>query len=197
MLAIAKSSPVRVLSTLILIFACALCLQPLCGCAGKSGDEGVIDHAIKYANARTALDMTAACVVGTIPDAQFETSLVSFEDAPSGVKEIKVEPVIVSDTMASWSEGEWAANRDDLYFNFAAHFTVICKQAHEFGDLPDDYTVTCPDYMVVCDSQRKNGFIVSSTGVYQRTDDPANSIGEAIVQSTNTELPSLKSEVES
>ena len=171
----------KALSLMISIVLCALCLLPLCSCASKPGDEGAVDHAIKYANARTLLDMATSSVVGTTPDARFESSLMSLEDAPDGTKEIVLEPAVISDRMASWSEDEWAQNRDDLFFNCAAHFRVICKQAHEFGDMPESYTVTCPDYMVVYDSQKKTGFIVASTGVYQKTDDPENPIGEAIV----------------
>ena len=51
------------------------------------------------------------------------------------------------------------------------------------NDLPEGYEVTCPDYMVVYNSQKSAGFIVSSTGVYLKTDDPENPIGEAVVVS--------------
>ena len=179
----AKSGSSRVLSKLALTALCVLCLVALCSCAGKPGEEGVVEHAIRYAQARSLLDMSASCVVGRTPDAEVEISLLGLEEKPDGVKEIKVEPAVVSDTMASWSEDEWAANRDDLFFNLAAHFTVICKQAHTYGDLPEGYEVTCPDYMVVYDSQKSVGFIVSSTGVYLKTDDPENPIGEAVVVS--------------
>ena len=83
--------------------------------------------------------------------------------------------------MASWTEDEWAKNRDDLFFNLVAHFNVICKQANEYGYIPEGYTVTCPDYAVVYDSRKNTGFIVASTGVYQKTDDPENPIGEAVI----------------
>ncbi|HAM15393.1 MAG TPA: hypothetical protein DCP91_05955 [Eggerthellaceae bacterium] len=178
---IARQSSTHVFAKTMLVVLCVLCLQFLCGCAGKSGDEGVIDQAIEYANTRTVLDMAKLSVVNKLPDVQVEVSLLEFKDLPSGEKEIKLEPAVVSDTMASWDAGEWAANRDDLFFNLSAHFNVICKQAHEFGDVPEDYLVTCPDYMVVYDSQRNSGFIVSATGVYRKTDDPENPIGETIV----------------
>ena len=171
----------RVLARLILIAFCALCLQLLCSCESKSGDEGVIDHAIKYANSRVMLDMSSSCVVRSTPDAQVEFSLLSFEETPDGVKVIEVVPAVVSDTMASWTADEWAQNRDDLFFNLVAHFSVICKQANEFGDISEEYLVTSPEYMVVYDSQKNTGYIVSSTGVYRMTDDPENPIGEAVV----------------
>ncbi|MBQ9003228.1 MAG: hypothetical protein IJ087_15370 [Eggerthellaceae bacterium] len=116
-----------------------------------------------------------------MPDAKVEISVMNLKDASDGAREIEVEPAVISDTIASWSADEWAVNRDDLYFNFAAHFTVICKQAHELGDLPENYSLTCPDYMVVYDSKRSSGFIVTSTGVYQKTNDPDNPKGDAIV----------------
>ena len=178
---ITKSGFVRILGKLSLIVVCAFCLQLLCSCSSKSGEEGLVDHVIKYASARTMLDAAESSVVWTIPDAKVEVSLLSVEESPSGVREIELEPTVVSNTMASWSADEWAANRDDLYFNFAAHFKVICKQAHKYGDIPQEYAVICPDYMVVYDSQRNTGFVVSSTGVYHKTDDPENPIGEAIV----------------
>ena len=178
---ITKSSSMRVLAKLSAVALCVLCMQALCGCASKSGDEGVVDHAIKYANSRVMLDMSISCVVRHTPDAQVEISLMSLEDTPDGVKEIKLEPAVVSDTMASWTADEWAQNRDDLFFNLVAYFSVICKQAHEFGDVPQDYEVTCPEYMVVYDSKKGAGYVVTSTGVYHKTDDPANPIGEAVV----------------
>lgn len=178
---ISKSSYIQALAALVSIALCALCLLPLCGCTNKTGDEGVVDHAIKYASNRVELDMSASCVVRSTPDAQVEISLLSFETAPDGTKEIKLEPAVISDTMASWTADEWAQNRDDLFFNLVAHFSVICKQAHEFGDIPEGYEVTCPEYMVVYDSKKSTGYIVASTGVYQKTDDPENPIGEAVV----------------
>ena len=178
---IAKPGITQVICKLIAAALCALCLLSLCSCAGKSGDEGVADQAVKYANSRVVLDLASSSVVSSLPDAKVEVSLVGFEEAPDGTREIKLEPCVVSDTMASWTEGEWAKNRDDLFFNLAAHFNVICKQANEYGDVPENYTVTCPDYMVVYDSQKSTGFIVTSTGVYQKTDDPENPIGEAVV----------------
>ncbi len=178
---IAKSNAKQVLAKLAVIALCALCLQTLCSCASKSGDEGVVDHVIKYATARAHFDMPVSCVVGNTPDAKIDISLMSLEETPSGVKEIKIEPAVTSDTMASWTEDEWAENRDDLYFNLAAHFRLICKQANELGDVPQDYNVTCPDYMVVYDSKKSKGFIVSSTGVYQKTNDSENPIGEAVI----------------
>ena len=167
---------------LALIAISALSLQLLCGCAGKSGDEGVVDQAIKYANSRAVLDMASSSVVLKLPDAKVDVSRLSFEETPSGEKVIKLEPAVISDTMASWGTDEWAANRDDLYFNLGAHFSLICKQAHEFGDIPEGYTVTSPDYMVVYDSQKSKGFIVSSTGVYQKTENPENPLGEPVVR---------------
>ena len=181
---ITRFRSVQVLSKLILVVLCALCLQSLCGCANKSGDEGAANQAIKYATSRTLLDLSPGCVVREVPDAKIEISLVGIEDTPSGVKEIKVEPTVVSDTMASWGPDEWAENRVDLFFNLAAHFNVVCKQANEYGDIPEDYIVTCPDYMVVYDSQKNNGFIVTSNGVYQKTNDPENPLGDPIVLAT-------------
>ena len=172
---------VQALALFTVIVVCALCLQPLYGCASKSGDDAVIDQAVKYANIRTELDMTSACVVRSVPDAKIDVSVTGFEDSSDGMKEIELEPAVVSDTMAAWSPDEWALNRDDLYFNFAAHFTVTCKQAHELGNIPENYEVTCPDYMVVYNSQKTVGFIVSATGVYQKTDDPENPIGDPVV----------------
>ncbi|MBQ9043587.1 MAG: tyrosine-protein phosphatase [Eggerthellaceae bacterium] len=178
---IAKPGIAQALCKLIAAALCALCLLLLCSCAGKSGDEGVTDQAIKYANSRVMLDLAESSVVSNLPDAQVEVSLVGFEEAPDGTKVIELEPCVVSDTMASWTEDEWAENRDDLFFNLAAHFNIICKQANDYGDVPDNYTVTCPDYMVVYDSKKSTGFIVTSTGVYQKTDDPENPIGKPIV----------------
>ena len=178
---IARPETVRILCRSITAALCALCLVLLCSCEGKSGDEAVIDQAVRYANSRVALDVAGSSVILKLPDAQVEVSLVGFEEAPDGTKEIKIEPCVVSDTMASWTEGEWAENRDDLFFNLVAHFNVICKQANELGDIPEGYTVTCPDYMVVYDSQKNTGFMVSSTGVYQKTGDPENPIGEAVI----------------
>lgn len=177
----AKPRFIQVLSKLTIIVLCACCLQLLCSCASKSGDEGAIDQTLKYANARVMLDMASSCVVRNTPDAKVDVSVVSVEDAPEGKKEIRIEPAVISDTMASWGADEWAANRDDLFFNLAAHFNVVCKQAHEFGDVPENYVVTCPNYMVVYDSQKSTGFVVTSTGVYQKKDDPENPIGEPIV----------------
>jgi hypothetical protein len=176
-----KSRFIQAFAKLVLIILCALCLQALCSCASKSGDEGVVEQAIKYANSRVMLDMSASCVIGNTPDAKVEISLLSFEDAPDGTKEIKLEPAVISNTMTSWTEDEWAENRDDLFFNLVAHFNVICKQANALGDIPDGYVVACPDYMVVYDSQKSTGYIVASTGVYQKTEDPENPIGEAVV----------------
>lgn len=177
----AKPSIIQVLSKLTSIVLCALCLQFLCSCASKSGDEGVVEHTLRYANARIMLDMAVSCVVGHTPDAKVDLTVVSFKETPSGEKEIRIEPAVISDTMASWGTDEWAANRDDLFFNIAAHLNVACKQAHEYGDVPENYVVTCPDYMVVYDSQKSTGFVVTSTGVYQKTDDSENPIGEPIV----------------
>ena len=179
---ITTSSSLRVLvKSLLTIALCALCLQALCSCASKAGDDGIVDHAIKYAQSRAMLDMSNSCVARNTPDAQVEISLLSFGDTPDGLKEIKVEPAVISDTMASWTASEWAKNRDDLFFNLAAHFSVICKQAHDFGDMPEGYVVTCPEYMVVYDSKKSTGYIVSSTGVFLKTDNPENPIGEAVV----------------
>lgn len=176
-----KSRSMRILATLTAIALCVFCLQALCGCTTKSGDEGVVDHVIKYASSRVGLDMSASCVVRNTPDARVEISLLSFSETPDGTKEIELVPVVFSDTMASWTADEWAANRDDLYFNLVAHFSVICKQAHEFGDIPEGYEVTSPEYMVVRDSHKGASYIVTSDGVYQQTDDPENPIGEAVV----------------
>ena len=176
----ARSGSVQILSKAIFIVLCALCLQLLCSCAVKSGDEGAVEQALKYANSRIMLDMAPSSVIRQLPDAKIELS-VGLEEAPDGAKEIRIEPAVISDTMASWGADEWAENRSDLFFNLAAHFNVICKQAHKFGDVPEDYTVTCPDYMVVYDSQKNAGFIVASDGVYEKTGDPENPIGEAIV----------------
>ena len=104
------------------------------------------------------------------------------KNAPDGMREIVVEPEVISDEMASWKANDWADNRVDLYFNLAGHFNVICKQAYLYSDVPEDYAITCPDYMVVYDSQRSTGFIVASSGVYRMTDDPENPIGEPIVE---------------
>ena len=182
---IARSGPARVLFKLILIALCAFCLQSLCGCTtSKSGDEAATNQAIKYATSRTLLDLTPACVVREVPDAKIEIALLGFETKPDGEKEIKLEAVIVSDTMASWTADDWANNRVDLFFNFAAHFSVICKQAHEFGSIPENYAVTCPDYMVVYDSKKSAGFIVSSSGVYKKGADLEKPIGEPVVLAT-------------
>lgn len=178
-----RSGVVRALSTLIAVVLCGFCLQAVCGCAGGSGDEWAVNHAIKYVRARTQLDMAGSSVIWKLPDATLEVSLLNFKDSPSGAKEIVLEPSVISDTMASWGADEWAENRDDLFFNFGAHFVVICKQAHDFGDIPEGYEVTCPEYMVVYDSKRSTGFIVDSTGVYLKTEDPENPIGEAVVLS--------------
>ena len=177
----ARPGSMQVLSKLVLAVLCILCLHSLCGCSGKTGDEGAVGQAIKYANARTVLDLADSSVVGELPDATVEISLLSFEDVPGGTKVITLEPAVVSDTMASWGADEWAKNRDDLFFNLAAHFNVICKQANEYGDVPEGYEVTCPDYMVVYDSQGNAGFVVTSTGVYLKTDDSEDPIGEAVV----------------
>ena len=177
---IARPHTLRVLFTLSTAALCALCLLLLCSCAGKPGDEGVVDQAVKYANSRVMLDMPESSVISKLPDAKTEVTLVSFEETPDGVKEIEIEPSVVSDTMASWAESKWAENHDDLFFNLVAHFNVICKQANDYGDIPEGYTVTCPDYLVVYDSKKSTGFIVTSTGVYQKTDDPENPIGDAV-----------------
>lgn len=177
----ARPGSMQVLSKLIMAVLCALCLQPLFGCSDKSGDEGAVEQAVKYAHARAVLDLADSSVARALPDATVEVSLLGFEDAPGGAKVIELEPAVVSDTMASWTKDDWAENRDDLFFNLVAHFTIICKQANEYGDVPEGYTVTCPDYMVVYDSKKETGFIVTSTGVYQKTDDPENPIGEAVV----------------
>ena len=171
----------QVLSKLILVVLCVLCLLPLCSCAGESSDEEIVDHATRYAYARVFFDMAISSAVYTLPDAALEIEVLSFKDTPSGVKEIELVPVVTSDTMASWGADEWAANQDDLFFNLPVHFDLICKQAHELGDLPEDYELTCPDYGVVYDSQKSVGFIIAEDGIYQKTDDPENPIGEAIV----------------
>ena len=178
---LAKPRFMQVISKLVLTALCALCLQSFCGCAAESGDEGIIDHAARYTYARVYFDLAVSSVLYTLPDAELEIEVLGVKDTPSGVKEIELEPVIVSDTMASWGADEWAANQDDLFFNLPVHFTHICKQAHELGDLPEGYELTCPDYAVVYDSQKSVGFIIASDGIYQKTDDPENPIGEAIV----------------
>lgn len=178
---ITRSRSMQVLSKSVLIVLCILCLQFLCSCSDKSGDEGASNQAMKYATSRTMLDLSSACVIREVPDAKFEVSLLGIEDTPNGLKEIKLEPTVVSDTMASWGEDEWAENRVDLFFNFAAHFNIVCKQANEYGDVPEGYIVTFPGYMVVYDSKKSAGFIVTSDGVYKKTDDPDNPIGEPVV----------------
>ncbi|MBQ9001310.1 MAG: hypothetical protein IJ087_05600 [Eggerthellaceae bacterium] len=100
----------QVLSKLVLAVLCALCLQPLHGCSDKSGDEGVAEQAVKYANARAVLDLADSSVVRELPDATVEVSLLGFEDAPGGAKAIELEPAVVSDTMASWTKDDWAEN---------------------------------------------------------------------------------------
>ena len=175
------SRSAQALATLALIAVCVLCLQALCSCASKSGDEGAIDQAIKYASSRNMLDMSVSCVVRKTPDARVDISLLSLENTPDSVREIELEPAVISDTMASWTADEWAENRYDLFFNFVAHFNVICKQANDLGDIPEAYVVTCPEYMVVYDSRKDAGYVVTSTGVYQKTDDPENPIGEAVI----------------
>lgn len=177
----AKFGLVRVLVEFTLIILCAFCMLTLFSCAGRQGEEGAVDLAVKYANARTELDMSTSSVVATTSDAKIVISPLGVVDAADGKREIILEPAVVSDTMASWTADEWAENRGDLYFNLSAHFKVVCQQAHKYSDLSESYAVTCPDYMVVYDSQRSRGFIVASTGVYQKTDDPENPIGEAIV----------------
>lgn len=179
--AFARFGTARTLSIAIAIALCALCLQALGGCAGKSGDEWVVGQAIKYAGARTELDIADSSVIRELPDATVEVSLLNLEHTPGGTTKIELEPNVVSDTMASWDASEWAANRDDLFFNLSAHFKVVCKQAQYLGDIPEGYEVTCPNYMVVYDSRRSAGFIVTSTGVYLKTEDPKNPIGEPIV----------------
>ena len=178
---ITRLKTTQALAKLTLIVISALSLQFFCSCAAPSGDEEVANHAIKYAYSRSMLDMASSSAITKLPDTKIEISLLSFEDTPNGEKAIELEPAVISDTMASWGTNEWAANRDDLYFNLGAHFSLICKQAREMGDIPEGYTVTCPDYMVVYDSQKSKGFIVSPTGVYQKTDDPENPVGNAIV----------------
>lgn len=179
---IARFGFMQVLPKLILAALCALCLQALCGCAADmSSEEGVVQHAIKYANSKAALDVASSSVLYELPDAKIEISLLGVEDGPDGVREIELEPGVVSDAMASWGADEWAENRDDLYFNLAARFKTACKQANEIADVPEDYEVTCPDYMVVYDSSKSRGFVVATTGVYQKTDDPENPVGEAVV----------------
>lgn len=180
----AKPGTMQLLSKLTLIVLCAFGVLSLCSCAAKSGDEGVVEHAVKYANVRTVLDLAKSSAVLKLPDAEVVVSVMNFDDTSPGEKEIELECAVVSDTMASWSADEWAENRDDLFFNLAAHFNVVCKQAHEFGDLPEGYVVTCPDYMVVYNSQKSRGFIVSATGVYRKTTDPENPLGEPITQVT-------------
>ena len=180
-----KPSCMQTVSKLMLIALCVLCMQALGGCAGKSGEEGIVDQAVRYAKARTLLDLSTASVASTTPGVEVEISFMGVEDAPDGTRAIELEPAVVSDTMASWSADEWAQNRDDLFFHFAAHFKVVCNQAHDYSDLPQNYTLTCPDYMVVYDSAHKDGFIVSSTGVYYKTDDPEHPRGEAIIQVDN------------
>ena len=179
----ARPGSMQVLSKLVLAVLCVLCLQALSGCSGKSGDEWVVDQAIKYANARAKLDIAGSSVIRELPDATVEVSLLDFEHASDEPAKIKLEPAVVSDTMASWEADEWAENRDDLFFNLSAHFSVICKQANELGDIPEEYEVTCPDYMVVYDSQGNAGFVVTSSGVFLKTGDPENPIGEAVALS--------------
>jgi hypothetical protein len=171
----------RVLSKLAVLALCALCLQPLCGCADVSTEEGIVNHAIKYATTRALLDMSKGSVVRELPDAQVEVALLEVKDAPDGTKEIVVEPEVISDEMAAWKANDWADHRVDLFFNLAGHFNVICKQAHNYCDVPENYTLTCPDYVVVYNSQKDKGFIVTSNGVYQKTDDPDNPIGKAVL----------------
>ena len=178
---ITKSRVIRILAAAVVAALCILCMQSLCGCANTSSDEAVVNQAIKYAEARIPLDTPASCVINSTPDAKVEISFSGLKEGRDGAKEITLEPSVVSDTMASWGTDEWAKNRDDLYFVFGAHFTVICKQAHKFGDVPENYAITCPDYMVVYDSQKSKGFIVASTGVYEKTNNPDNPIGEPIV----------------
>lgn len=178
---ISKPGSMWSISKLVLIGLCVLCLLPLCSCVSKTGDEGAIEQAIKYASNRLPFDMPASSAIATTPDAKVDITLLSFEDTPNGGKIIELEPAVISDTMASWSADDWAANQDDLFYVLVAHFKVICKQAHEFGGVPEEYTVTNPDYMVVYDSKKSEGFIVAATGVYKKTDDPENPIGETIV----------------
>ena len=182
----AKPRATQVLLRLVLAALCALCLQTLCSCAGESGgegEEGIVEHAIKYASTRTTFDLAESSVVNEVPDAEIEISLLSLEDLPDGTREIELEPAVVSDTMAAWSADEWAENRDDLFFNFVAQFNIICKQARNLDGIPEGYEVTSPDYMVVYDSQENAGFVVTSTGVYRKTQDPENPIGEVVVLS--------------
>lgn len=171
----------QIVSALTMIALCAFLPQLLCSCTSNTGADGVVEHIVKYANARTMLDLTPSCVIRDVPDAKVEVVLRDSGQTASGKTEIELESTVASDTMASWSEDEWAANRGDLFFNFVAHFSVICKQAQKYGGVPEDYEVTCPDYMIVYDSQKGKGFIVSSTGVYQKTDNPEDPVGEAVV----------------
>ena len=177
----AEPGSVQALAKFILAALCASCVLASCGCAGKQGEEGAVDLAVKYASVRTELDTSESSVALTTPDARIDITPIAVEDAPDGKREIVLDPAIISDTMASWTASEWAENRVDLYFHLSAHFDVVCKQAHEYSDLPEGYIVTCPDYMVVYDSQKSKGFIVDSTGVYEKTDDPDDPIGEPIV----------------
>ncbi|MDO4806307.1 MAG: hypothetical protein Q4A07_03575 [Coriobacteriales bacterium] len=170
-----------VLAPVVLCVLCVLCLQLLCGCASKPGEEGIIDRTIKYASSRIVLDMAESSVAYTMPDAEVEISLLGVKEKPNGSKVLELEPSVVSDTMASWSADEWAKNRDDLFFNLATHFRLICKQAQKLADLPEEYSATCPDYMVVYDSKKSVGFVVTATGVYHKTEDPESPLGEAIV----------------
>lgn len=180
MSSITRSGSARLLSKLIAIVLCALCVQPLYGCATKTGDEAVVDAICKYAYSRTKLDVAATSVYRDTPDATTEIEYMGLEKTPDGLKEVKIVPTIVSDTMASWSADEWATHRDDLFFNFSVGFVVSCKQANEYGGIPEDYVVTCPEYLVVYNAQKTKGFIVNSTGVYHKTDDPENPIGQAV-----------------
>ncbi len=172
--------PKRIAWTCFLAISCALCLL-LCACSDLTSDQQVVDYARKYATVRTELDMSDACVVHSVPDAVVSVSSLGVTES-EGVKTIRLEPSVVSDTMASWSQEEWSKNWDDLYFNLSAHFQVVCKQAHEYSDLPAHYTLSSPDYMVVYDESHGRGFVVSSDGVYRKTDDPEEPMGEALVR---------------
>ena len=178
---IARSGFMRVLSKLILAALCALCLQAFCGCAPDlSSEEAVVEHAMKYAASKAVLDVPTSSVMYEVPGTSVDVSLLGVEDGADGMREIELAPTVVSDAMAAWEADDWAANRDDLYLNLAARFKVTCKQANMVGDIPDSYVVTCPDYVVVYDSGKNAGFVVTSTGVYEKTDDPENPLGEAV-----------------
>ena len=164
-----------------LVISGILCLL-LCSCTDFSSDEQVVNYAIKYSSVRTELDMSDECVIESIPDARIQVSSLGITEK-EGTKDIKLEPSVVSNTIAGWSQDAWAENWDDLYFNFSAHFQVVCKQAHEYSDVPESYSLSCPDYMVVYDETRERGVIVDADGVYRKTENSDNPRGEAIVLS--------------